>query len=107
MANRITKNELIDDITHSIQNKDKNKKNISRSDVAYIIDELFDRMSEALANSDDVFIWGFGTFTLVKRAQRKFLDLNTHEMKTLPCRVSTVFKAGDTLTRRISKENKD
>ena len=67
---------------------------LSKGDAARAVDAVFDSITSALANGDDVRLVGFGTFFVTKRAESVGRNPRTREPMTIPAKTLPKFKAG-------------
>lgn len=56
------------------------KKGYTKKSARYIIDDVFDTMTECLARGDDVTVRGFGKFEIRRRAARTARNPITNEV---------------------------
>lgn len=77
----------------------KNAKSIlfTTADVERILDSAFDVIIESLKNGEEVFISGFGTFNVHKRAERVVRHPDTGELVTIDAHYTTKFTPGSDL----------
>ncbi len=79
------------------------KVGLSRADSLGMVEAILDRMSDALADGENVKISGFGTFLLRDKTQRIGRNPKTGvEVPITPRRVMT-FRASQLLKERIAK----
>jgi integration host factor subunit beta len=97
MSDNITKRDL----SHLVLQKNAAAEaGISRREVALVIDQLFDVLTEsvkALHPDQRIEIRGFGTFTVKKREARKARNPKTGEIVNVEARKGVVFKIGSEL----------
>ena len=67
---------------------------LSRSQTGKAVDKIVDVIKGALAEGRTVSLSGFGTFTPVKRRERRGRNPNTGETIRIPAKTVPVFKAG-------------
>ncbi len=97
----MTKTELIDALSE--------KNDLTKKDTAKVVDNLFDTISEFLAEEakkkakdrEKVKIIGFGSFEARDRSERKGRNPQTGEEIKIPSRVVPVFKAGKTFKDKV------
>ena len=65
------------------------------------VDGVFDVIGEALANGEDVRIFGFGTFATRARPARTARNPRTGELVAVAASTVPVFKAGATLRKTV------
>ena len=90
----MTKSELIEQLTdgHDILNK---------NDSEMVINLIFDRITNALADGDRVEIRGFGSFSVRDRAAREARNPKSGELVEIPSRKTPFFKTGKELRERV------
>lgn len=60
------------------------KNGIPKKQSKEIVESVFDSMSEALNNGDNVQIVGFGNFKVKERAERKGVSLQSKDKNCIP-----------------------
>ncbi|MCK5826359.1 MAG: integration host factor subunit beta [Desulfuromusa sp.] len=90
----MTKSELIEQLTdgHDILNK---------NDAEMVINLIFGRITNALADGDRVEIRGFGSFSVRERAAREARNPKSGELVEIPSRKTPFFKTGKELRERV------
>ena len=90
----MTKSELIEQLMerHEILNK---------SDAEMVINLIFGRITNALADGDRVEIRGLGSFSVRERAAREARNPKSGEMVEIPSRKTPFFKTGKELRERV------
>lgn len=73
------------------------KQDMTKKDARPLVDAVFEVMSEALINGDNVLISGFGTFRFVDRAPRKGVSPSTGEYMIIPATKTVLFKPSEKL----------
>lgn len=69
----------------------------TKKDTSSVVDAVFQKISEALSNGEDVAIAGFGTFKVKDRAARMGRNPQTGETIQIAASKAISFKAGKTL----------
>ncbi|MEM6650148.1 MAG: HU family DNA-binding protein [Pseudomonadota bacterium] len=82
----MNKNEFIDRIAEHAD--------MTKADAGRAVDAVFDTITEALANNDDVRLVGFGTFSVSKRAAREGRNPRTGETIQIKASNQPKFSAG-------------
>ena len=78
------------------------KVGLSRAESLALVESILDRMSDAMANGENVKISGFGTFTLRDKNERIGRNPKTGvEVPILPRRVMT-FRASQAMRARVA-----
>jgi nucleoid DNA-binding protein len=89
----MNKAELVDAVS--------NKTNLSKKDVASVIDAMQDSISDTLAKGDKVSLVGFGTFQVSKRKARTGLNPRTRETIQIAACTVPKFVAGKALKEKV------
>jgi len=76
---------------------------LTKKDVEAVVKSFIDNVSKALEKNDDVQLIGFGTFTVVDRAERKSINPATKQEMIVPASKSPKFKAGKALKELVNK----
>jgi integration host factor subunit alpha len=69
---------------------------------AEIIDTLFELMKQSLQNGEDVFLSGFGKFSVKEKYQRRGRNPRTGEPTVLPPRKIVTFKCSGVLRGKMN-----
>lgn len=88
------RNDLIDALS---------KKGYTKKDAGVILSDVFDTITEALANGNTVQIHGFGTFEVRNISERETSSISTSERITIPAYKSPKFTAGKFLKRAVKE----
>lgn len=88
----MNRDEIIDKLT---------EKGYTKKDAGFIIDDFTTIIAEALAQGEEVALHGFGTFSVVKRAERNILDYQTKEIIRVPSQKAPKFAPGKRLLRAV------
>jgi integration host factor subunit beta len=72
-----------------------------------VVDAIFDRIIEALADGDRVELRGFGSFEVRNRDARNGRNPRTGEVVAVEARASIHFKPGKTIQARLNREKVD
>ncbi len=75
---------------------------LSKADAARAVDAVFDSITGALADGDDVRLVGFGTFFVTRRAESVGRNPRTSEPMTIAAKTLPKFKAGLALKDAVS-----
>ncbi len=90
----MNKNEFVDRVADMA--------GMSKTDAARAVDAVFDAITEALKNGDDVRIVGFGAFSAAKRAAREGRNPRTRETIMIPASIQPKFTAGKGLKEALN-----
>ena len=74
---------------------------VPEGDTKKIIDELISEIKESLVNGEKVILPNFGTFVLVKRASKVFVNPRNGQKTNLPERTLPYFKASPKLKSKL------
>ena len=77
---------------------------LTKKDVELAVKSFVDTVSKALEKGDDVQLVGFGTFTVVDRAERKSINPATKQEIIVPASKSPKFKPGKALKDLVNKK---
>jgi integration host factor subunit beta len=75
---------------------------LTQKDTEIIVDTIFDRMVECLAEGERIEIRGFGSFAVKRRATREGRNPKTGETLHIPAKRMPHFKIGKELYERIN-----
>ena len=89
----MNKNELIAAVA--------DKTSISKGDATAAVEAVFDVITGALKEGDEVRVVGFGTFVVTQRKVGKGRNPQTGEEMTIKARKSPVFRPGTQLKRAV------
>ncbi len=89
----MNKAELVDAIS--------GKTDLTKKDVAKVVDALQETVAKALAKGDKVSLVGFGTFQVSKRKARTGLNPRTRETIRIPACTVPKFVAGKGLKEKV------
>jgi DNA-binding protein HU-beta len=90
----VNKNDLIDEVA--------NGSGLSKSDAAKAVEAVFDKITAALRNGDEVRLVGFGTFSVSNRAASEGRNPRTGEKIQIPASKQPKFKAGKGLKDAVN-----
>lgn len=90
----MNKSELIDAISGQVD--------MPKSDVARVVDAVFDAIGNTLKSGDSVAVVGFGTFAVKARAARSGRNPRTGETIEIAASNMPVFKAGKALKDAVN-----
>lgn len=79
------------------------KAGLSKSDSASAVDGIFDAISDALGDGEEVRLVGFGTFTVSQRRASEGRNPRTGEKINIPASKQPKFKAGKALKDAVNK----
>lgn len=80
-----------------------NKLSIPKKDCENVIETLFETMSEALLNGEDVMISGFGSLEVKTVNEKRITDLHTKEDIILPKTKQVKFHTSKKFKAKLNK----
>lgn len=95
----MTKSELIEVVAESAPN-------LTRRDVAVVVETMFDTMIRALQGGDRIEIRGFGSFATKQRQPRRGRNPRTGASVQVPEKMVPTFTAGKVLRERVDNGHK-
>ncbi|AZR80524.1 HU family DNA-binding protein [Bacillus thuringiensis] len=78
------------------------KTGLKKSQASLAVDTLLESIQQALQNSDNVQLLGFGTFEVRERAAREGRNPSTGESLVIPAKKVPAFKAGKVLKEAVN-----
>lgn len=66
-----------------------------------LVNCFLETVEDSLANGENVQFVGWGTFSVVQRAERKGINPQTKEEMTIPARKAVKFKVGKGLAEKV------
>lgn len=91
----LSKQELINGIAEAHE--------LSKKKASEIVNDVFDRITEATAEGKKVQLIGFGNFEARERAAHKGRNPQTGEEITIAAKIAPVFKAGKAFKEAVQK----
>ena len=76
--------------------------NLTKKAAGEVVTAVFDLISNALAERDEVRLVGFGTFETRERKERSGRNPKTGDTMTIPASVVPAFKPGAVLKERVA-----
>jgi DNA-binding protein HU-beta len=83
----MTKTEIITEVTK--------KTGLSKEDVANIIESLMETIKNSLANKENVYLRGFGSFIIKQRAKKTARNISKNITMIVPANSIPAFKPAD------------
>ncbi len=74
-----------------------------KKDLEYLVDLLFEKLTQALVEGQRIEIRGFGRFLLRPQKERLFTNPKTQEVRRLPARQRVIFKPGKDIKDRLNQ----
>lgn len=91
----VNKNEFITQVSE--------KTGLNKTDASKAVDSVFEVISEALSNNDEVRLVGFGTFAVAERPASEGRNPRTGEKIQIAASRTPKFRAGKGLKDAVSK----
>ena len=92
----MTKAEIVSDIAK--------KTGVDKATVLNTVEAFMSSVKEALANEENVYLRGFGSFILKKRAQKTARNISKNTTIIIPEHNIPAFKPAKTFMHEISKQ---
>jgi DNA-binding protein HU-beta len=80
----MTKAEIVNEIV--------NKTGIEKNAVAITVEAFMETMKQSMVKGENVYLRGFGTFLLKKRAEKKGRNISKNTSVTIPAHMIPAFK---------------
>lgn len=87
-----------------IVNKISAKTGIDKTTVLMAVEAFMDTVKESLSNEENVYLRGFGSFILKKRAQKVARNISKNTTIVIPEHTIPAFKPAKTFMQEIIKE---
>ena len=97
--------DFINEISRANAN-DIEKAGLSKAAVERIVKSVFDTISNAMVNGEEVAIRGFGTFTVVEKAARECRNPQTGEKKMMDAKLAPKIRFAKPLKDAVSDSAK-
>jgi DNA-binding protein HU-beta len=94
----VTKAEVIAEIVA--------KTGLDKSDVSATIEKFFDVVKNSLANGENIYVRGFGSFINKKRAQKVARDISKNESIVIKAHFVPSFKPSKEFTKMVKESEK-
>lgn len=95
MENKLTKADIVKEISTKTKMRDE--------DVQYIIEEFMKTINRGLAKGQNIYLRGFGTFYLKKRAQKIGRDIKANKPVVVPEHYIPAYKPSQHLVEKVKK----
>jgi DNA-binding protein HU-beta len=87
-------------------NKISEKTGIPKVDVLVAVESFFKEVKDAMKTGENVYIRGFGSFVVKKRAQKIGRNIKKNEAIVIPEHYIPSFKPAKTFTEKVKAGNK-
>ena len=94
----MTKAEIITEIS--------NKTGIEKVDVQEAIEAFFKVVKNSMVNGENVYVRGFGSFVVKKRAKKTARNISKNTTVVIPAHYIPAFKAAKTFADRVKRNVK-
>ena len=81
------------------------KSDINKNDVSQVINLFIEEINAALIDGHNVYLRGFGSFTLKKREKKVARNITKKESVIVPAHTVPSFKACKELKKNVSEKN--
>lgn len=82
-----------------------NKTGIDKATVLVVVEAFMDVVKNSLIGEKNVYLRGFGSFILKRRAQKTARNISRNESMTIPEHNIPAFKPAKTFVQEVSKLN--
>ena len=93
----MTKQDLINEISK--------KNGIEQATVSKVVEAFMDSIKDSMVKGNDVFLRGFGSFTLVKRASKKARNISKNTTIIIPAHTVPTLKFAKVFKEKIKRNN--
>lgn len=95
MSGKLTKYDIVKEISQKIKMREE--------DVQMIIEEFMKTINRGLSKGQNVYLRGFGTFYLKKRAQKVGRDIKRNKAVIIPEHYIPAYKPSKHLVEKVKK----
>ena len=81
------------------------KSNLNKQEIKYIIESFMNEIKESLNNGENVYLRGFGTFELKKRAEKTARNILKNKTIKVPAHHIPKFKPSKSFKNEVLKNN--
>jgi DNA-binding protein HU-beta len=92
----MTKAEIVNEIAKST--------GVERIKVQSVVENFMESVKNSLANGENVYLRGFGSFTIKKRAKKTARNISKNTTIVIPEHNVPAFKPAKTFIAKVSKE---
>jgi DNA-binding protein HU-beta len=78
---------------------------IEKNNISFVIESFMTEVKNALINGENVYLRGFGTFAIKKRAEKIARNITQNTTLKVPSHNIPIFKACKALKNEVSKKN--
>lgn len=82
------------------------KTGLDKSDVSATIEKFFDVVRNSMANGENIYVRGFGSFINKKRAQKVARDISKNESIVIKAHFVPSFKPSKEFTKLVKESEK-
>lgn len=86
-------------------NKISNNCNINKNSISFIVESFMNEVKNSLSNGENVYLRGFGTFAVKKRAEKTARNITKNTIIKVPSHNVPTFKACKSFKNGVSKQN--
>ena len=91
----MTKAEIVNEIAHTI--------GVDKASVLAIVEKFMEVVKDSLANDENVYLRGFGSFVVKRRAEKTARNISKNTAIIIPAHNIPLFKPANSFKERINK----
>tara|TARA_B110000240_G_scaffold185905_1_gene221915 strand:+ start:164 stop:451 length:288 start_codon:yes stop_codon:yes gene_type:complete len=88
-----------------IINKIHKNCNVDKNNISLVVENFMKEVKESLTNGENVYLRGFGTFVIKKRAEKTARNITKKTTIKVPAHNIPTFKACKDFKEEVSKKN--
>lgn len=81
----------------------RNELNLTPAQTERILKTVLNQFSQVLLSKEKLYFQSFGSFNIVHHPPKKFRNIHTGKIETLPAHYDIDFKPAKTLTKKLNK----
>ena len=82
------------------------KTGVEKNDVSQCVETFFSVVKGAMVKGDNVYVRGFGSFILKRRAEKTGRNISKNTSIKIPAHMIPAFKPAKEFTEKVKKQNK-
>jgi|TARA_B100001059_G_C17522119_1_gene421313 DNA-binding protein HU-beta len=86
-------------------NKISNNCNIDKNSISFVVESFMNEVKNSLNDGENVYLRGFGTFAVKKRAEKTARNITKNTIIKVPSHNVPTFKACKSFKNGVSKQN--
>ncbi len=91
----MTKAEIVNEIAHTT--------GVDKASVLAIVEKFMEVIKDSLANDENVYLRGFGSFVIKRRAEKTARNISKNTAIIIPAHNIPLFKPANSFKERINK----